>query len=322
VTGLRQGATDLTTLANNTRRGFTDHEHLDSLGLIHMHGRVYDPTVGRFLSVDPLVRDAAASQSWNGYGYVEGRVLSATDPSGWQTVDCPQCVRYRADPPRSAWVTSIGGYWISDNGPTWRSDAGPDSVTINARTPMWVSTGFSWNGLQIVGLGRDPSGRAMPSQTAKEGGKEEPQSQQQCVRPPANRTFGEQAADFAVGFGDAFLVPIIVRNLAGFEGTTDYDSAAYGAGKITGIIEGLVPMALQGAAAYSAAAAARGAPSVLNANRYFRVGPGVGWCGTNVPRISSPFLPGDGHFSLTSRLPVIPPLGALFSAGGGCSGGK
>jgi len=146
---------------------------LDGVGLIHMAGRVYDPTVGRLLSVDPLVRDAAASQSWNGYGYVEGRVLSATDPSGWQTVDCPQCVRYRADPPRSAWVTSIGGYWIRHNGPAWRSDAGPDSVTINARTPMWVSTGFSWHTLQIVGLGRDPSGRAMPSQTAKEGGKEE-----------------------------------------------------------------------------------------------------------------------------------------------------
>ena len=53
---------------------------------------MYDPTVGGFLSVDPIVRDAAANQSWNGYGYVEGRLLSATDPSGWQTVDCPQCV--------------------------------------------------------------------------------------------------------------------------------------------------------------------------------------------------------------------------------------
>ena len=58
---------------------------LDGVGLIHMNGRVYDPTVGRFLSVDPIVRDIAASQSWNGYGYVEGRVLSATDPSGY----CP-----------------------------------------------------------------------------------------------------------------------------------------------------------------------------------------------------------------------------------------
>jgi hypothetical protein len=31
-----------------------------------------------------------------------------------------------------------------------------------------------------------------------------------------------------------------------------------------------------------------------------------------MPRISSPYLPGDGHFLLTSRLPKIPPLGLLF----------
>ena len=76
-------AADLTAIGNSTPDGFTGHEMLDGVGLIHMRGRVYDPTVGRFLSVDPLVRDAGASQSWNGYGYVEGRMLSARDPSGW-----------------------------------------------------------------------------------------------------------------------------------------------------------------------------------------------------------------------------------------------
>ena len=78
-------AADLTAIGNSTPDGFTGHEMLDGVGLIHMRGRVYDPTVGRFLSVDPLVRDAGASQSWNGYGYVEGRMLSARDPSGWST---------------------------------------------------------------------------------------------------------------------------------------------------------------------------------------------------------------------------------------------
>jgi hypothetical protein len=33
----------------NTDRGFTDHEHLDDLALIHMNGRVFDPLIGRFL---------------------------------------------------------------------------------------------------------------------------------------------------------------------------------------------------------------------------------------------------------------------------------
>ena len=76
-------AADLTAIGNSTPDGFTGHEMLDGVGLIHMNGRVYDPTVGRFLSVDPIVRDAGASQSWNGYGYVEGRTLSWTDPSGY-----------------------------------------------------------------------------------------------------------------------------------------------------------------------------------------------------------------------------------------------
>ncbi|MGH8221387.1 MAG: RHS repeat-associated core domain-containing protein, partial [Woeseiaceae bacterium] len=47
-------AADLTTLTGITRRGFTGHEHLDSVGLIHMNGRVYDPVAGRFLSSDPV----------------------------------------------------------------------------------------------------------------------------------------------------------------------------------------------------------------------------------------------------------------------------
>jgi hypothetical protein len=49
---------------------------------------VYDPAIGRFLSVDPVVRDVGAAQSWNGYGYVEGRVTSWTDPTGFWGESC------------------------------------------------------------------------------------------------------------------------------------------------------------------------------------------------------------------------------------------
>ena len=77
-------AAELAAIAATTRAGFTGHDMLDSVGLIHMRGRVYDPLIGRFLSVDPRVRDITAVQSWNGYGYVEGRALSATDPSGFE----------------------------------------------------------------------------------------------------------------------------------------------------------------------------------------------------------------------------------------------
>ncbi|MDJ0947274.1 MAG: RHS repeat-associated core domain-containing protein, partial [Kiloniellales bacterium] len=65
-----------------TPRGFTGHEHLDAVGLIHMNGRVYDPVLGRFLSADPFVPSPTATQSFNRYSYVGNNPLSYTDPTG------------------------------------------------------------------------------------------------------------------------------------------------------------------------------------------------------------------------------------------------
>lgn len=64
-------------------RGFTDHEHLEDFGLIHMNGRVFDPVLGRFLSADPFVEDAHDSQAFNRYSYVSNNPLNHTDPSGY-----------------------------------------------------------------------------------------------------------------------------------------------------------------------------------------------------------------------------------------------
>lgn len=69
--------------STTTKRGYTGHEHVDSMGLIHMNGRVYDPVIGRFLSADPFVQDATNSQSLNRYSYVMNNPLSMTDPSGF-----------------------------------------------------------------------------------------------------------------------------------------------------------------------------------------------------------------------------------------------
>jgi RHS repeat-associated protein len=66
-----------------TTRGFTGHEELDSVGLVHMNGRVYDPLVGRMMSPDPTVPDALNAQAWNRYSYVGNDPLTFTDPSGY-----------------------------------------------------------------------------------------------------------------------------------------------------------------------------------------------------------------------------------------------
>jgi RHS repeat-associated protein len=64
-------------------RGFTDHEELDSLGLVNMNGRIYDPGIGRFMSADSFVQFPFIPQSFNRYSYVLNNPLSFTDPSGF-----------------------------------------------------------------------------------------------------------------------------------------------------------------------------------------------------------------------------------------------
>ena len=64
-------------------RGYTMHEHLDAFKLINMNGRMYDPVVGRFLSVDPFVQFPEYSQSYNRYTYALNNPLKYTDPSGF-----------------------------------------------------------------------------------------------------------------------------------------------------------------------------------------------------------------------------------------------
>lgn len=63
-------------------RGYTGHEHLQSVGLIHMNGRLYDPAIRRFLSPDNFVQDPYNTQNFDRYSYVYNNPLIYTDPSG------------------------------------------------------------------------------------------------------------------------------------------------------------------------------------------------------------------------------------------------
>ena len=69
--------------AEETRRGFTDHEHLDDFALVHMNARVYDPKLGRFLSPDPFIQFPESTQGFNRYTYTLNNPLSFTDPTGY-----------------------------------------------------------------------------------------------------------------------------------------------------------------------------------------------------------------------------------------------
>jgi RHS repeat-associated protein len=85
-------AGDMTALSSITRRGFTGHEHLDSVGLIHMNGRVYDPGAARFLAGDPIL-NVGWSQDVNRYSYAWNNPLVVTDPTGFDDDPIPvQCI--------------------------------------------------------------------------------------------------------------------------------------------------------------------------------------------------------------------------------------
>lgn len=73
---------------NEIRYKFTGHERdlaeptSTADDLDHMHARMTNPQLGRFLSVDPLGGNPRAPQSWNRYAYVIGNPLKYVDPTG------------------------------------------------------------------------------------------------------------------------------------------------------------------------------------------------------------------------------------------------
>ncbi|GJI98214.1 hypothetical protein RugamoR57_49320 [Duganella caerulea] len=64
-------------------KGYTGHEMLDQLDLVHMNGRVYDPFVGRFLSADRFIQTPYSGQNYNRYSYVLNNPTNLVDPTGF-----------------------------------------------------------------------------------------------------------------------------------------------------------------------------------------------------------------------------------------------
>ncbi|MBB5383016.1 MULTISPECIES: RHS repeat-associated core domain-containing protein [unclassified Janthinobacterium] len=73
---------DWSNTSSGTDRGYTGHEHLDDVGLIHMNGRIFDPRLGLFLQGDPFIQDPTNLQNYNRYTYCYNNPMTCTDPSG------------------------------------------------------------------------------------------------------------------------------------------------------------------------------------------------------------------------------------------------
>ncbi|TMP29542.1 hypothetical protein CWB99_08000 [Pseudoalteromonas rubra] len=73
-------------MVSDNFRGYTGHEPVkigNDNRIIHMNGRIYDSSTGRFMQADPVVQAPTNLQNYNAFSYVLNNPLSYTDPSGY-----------------------------------------------------------------------------------------------------------------------------------------------------------------------------------------------------------------------------------------------
>lgn len=104
--GKRRAISGMTTEGDGVidDHGYTGHEMLDQLGLVHMNGRIYDPALGRFVSADPFIQAPENGQSYNRYSYVWNDPVNMVDPTGYTADEIP--------------TVTITGQTINGNGQT------------------------------------------------------------------------------------------------------------------------------------------------------------------------------------------------------------
>ena len=82
-------------------RGFVGGT-VDNTGLTHLGAREYDPTTGRFISVDPVF-NADAPEQMNGYAYAANSPVTNSDPTG-------------LEPSGGSWMYIGSDYWTKTSG--------------------------------------------------------------------------------------------------------------------------------------------------------------------------------------------------------------
>jgi RHS repeat-associated protein len=151
--------------------GYTGHEHLDQLGLVHMNARLYDPIVGRHTSADPTVPDPANLQSLNRYSYVLNNALAFVDPTGLAPEKEPTSYDFRSicgpnnthgcggtvyNPPESAGGQSLGSRLLpitTEMGQRGTPPAGPAD---------WGSAYLKFTANSILDRALGPFGELLP----------------------------------------------------------------------------------------------------------------------------------------------------------------
>ena len=73
--------------SNSDRPGYTGHVMDSQSGLTYMQQRYYDPTIGRFLSTDPVTANSVTGANFNRFWYANNNPYRFTDPDGREGKD-------------------------------------------------------------------------------------------------------------------------------------------------------------------------------------------------------------------------------------------
>jgi len=147
---------------------FTGQQRDAESGLYYLRARMYDPTIGRFLILDPALGGPASPLSLNRYTYVENNPASLFDPSGLASNRAATDNDCMTKVTNSLAGVSVGGYVVN-------------AVCLNTQlvSIAWVMVEEPGSGhifLVPILLSMDPSrsggsSGSDPYETAKAGGR-------------------------------------------------------------------------------------------------------------------------------------------------------
>ncbi|MFY1623855.1 RHS repeat-associated core domain-containing protein [Micromonospora sp. WMMD735] len=124
-------------------RGFLNKPLNAATGFTRLGAREYDPIIGRFISVDPIM-DGTDPQQWNGYAYSRISPATLSDPSGLKQCGDDRCTTYETVTPGGTHTVHSGGSSASTRY-TGRTDNGrpyPDTTKGEHWTPEYYAEFF------------------------------------------------------------------------------------------------------------------------------------------------------------------------------------
>jgi RHS repeat-associated protein len=235
--------------------GFTgqEEEDRDGLDLINMNGRIYDPSLMRFLTADPFVTRPMNSQEFNRYSYANNSPFSFTDKTGFQaqqdpgqeTPSVPPTQRGQTQAPEN--MSSEGGASSTDNGTSTNMSSTPlqgdqatggsgplCSVQNGDDSPTSSSTG---NSGQDAGGGGGTNGAGGVSGAGGANGNSSPSSGN--ALPPEPGLQSDPIQPFDLALLAKALISIGVVALAGVIETVANDAAEVAADQTYEILDGV-----------------------------------------------------------------------------------